>query len=48
MEPKLTILFLLIGTIVGFSHLDGASLAQPIRQLVRRDWRDFLPHWRRR
>ena len=42
MDPKLTLLFLLIGTIVGFSHLSDESLSRMRRQLIARRWRDFV------
>jgi len=47
MDPKLTLLFLLIGSIVSFSHLNDEALARMTRQLVRRDWRDFMPRRRK-
>ena len=43
MDPKLTILFLLISSIIGLSHLDDESLARMRRQLVDRRWRDLVP-----
>jgi hypothetical protein len=43
MEPKLTVLFVLIGVIIGFSHLRAESLGR-IRQLARTDWRHILQH----
>ena len=43
MDPKLTILFLLIGGIIGLSHLDDESLTRMRRQFVARHWRDFVP-----
>ncbi len=43
MDPKLTILFLLIGGIIGLSHLDDESLTRMRRQFVARRWRDFVP-----
>lgn len=47
MDPKLTLLFLLIGTIVGLSHLSDDSLSRMRRQLIDRRWRDFV-HGRRK
>jgi hypothetical protein len=41
MDPKLTILFVLIGTIVALSHLGAGGFAR-----LRR-WRQFVPGWRR-
>jgi hypothetical protein len=42
MDPKLMLLFLLIGTIIGLSHLgrDGEGVVR--RLLVRRPWRRIL------
>jgi hypothetical protein len=45
MDPKLTMLFMLIGTIVGLSHL--SERRRPERQAVSRAWRRFVPIWRR-
>jgi hypothetical protein len=43
MDPKLTILFLLIGSIIGLSHLNDDNLARMRRQLIVRRWREFVP-----
>ena len=43
MDPKLTILFVLISSIVALSHLDYDSLARMRRQFVNRRWREFVP-----
>lgn len=43
MDPKLTLLFLLIGTVVGISHLSEENLTRMRRQLVDRRWREFVP-----
>jgi hypothetical protein len=43
MDPKLTLLFLLIGTVVGLSHLSEENLTRMRRQLVDRRWREFVP-----
>jgi hypothetical protein len=42
MDPKLTLLFLLIGTVVGLSHLSEKNLTRMRRQLVARRWRQFV------
>jgi hypothetical protein len=42
MDPKLTLLFLLIGTVVGLSHLSDDSLSRMRRQLIDRRWRKFV------
>jgi hypothetical protein len=43
MDPKLTILFLLICAVIGLSHLNDENLGRMRRQLVRRRWREFIP-----
>jgi hypothetical protein len=43
MDPKLTLLFLLIGAVIGLSHLDDENLRRMRRQLVSRRWREFMP-----
>jgi hypothetical protein len=43
MEPKLAILFMLIGAVIGLSHLNDAHLTRMRRQFVRLRWRDFGP-----
>jgi hypothetical protein len=42
MDPKLTLLFLLIGMVVGFSHLGDENLRRPWHPLFSRRWRDFV------
>jgi hypothetical protein len=42
MDPKLTLLFLLIGAVVGLSHLSEENLTRMRRQLVDRRWRQFV------
>jgi hypothetical protein len=42
MDPKLTLLFLLIGTVVGLSHLSDDNLSRMRRQLIDRRWREFV------
>jgi hypothetical protein len=42
MDPKLTLLFLLIGTVVGLSHLSEENLTRMRRQLVARRWRELV------
>jgi hypothetical protein len=51
MDPKLTMLFLLIGTIIGLSHYDDEYVVERKRQLDGRSWRNvtgFLRDWGRR
>ena len=43
MDPKLTLLFLLISGIIALSHLDDENLARVRRQLIIRRWREFVP-----
>jgi hypothetical protein len=43
MDPKLTVLFVLIGTIIGLSKLDDEILGRMKNQLVRRSWRGIVP-----
>ena len=47
MDPKLTILFLLIGCVIGLSHLNEENMGRMRRQIVSRNWREFMPLWRR-
>jgi hypothetical protein len=43
MDPKLAILFLLISSFIGLSHLNDDNLDRMRRQLVVRRWREFVP-----
>ena len=47
MDPKLAILFLLIGCVIGLSHLNEENLGRMRRQIVDRRWREFVPLRRR-
>ena len=47
MDPKLAILFLLIGCVIGLSHLNEENMGRMRRQIVSRSWREFVPLWRR-
>lgn len=47
MDPKLTILFMLIGAVIGLSHLSDENLGRVRRQLANRRWRQFMPQRRR-
>ena len=42
MDPKLTMLFVLIGVVVVLSHLTDDNLMRMRRQLVDRRWRNFV------
>ena len=39
MDPKLTILFLLIGSIIALSHLNKSTIDRTRRLLTNRNWR---------
>jgi hypothetical protein len=43
MDPKLTILFLLISSVIGLSHLTDESLERLRRQFAGWRWREFMP-----
>lgn len=43
MDPKLTILFLLIGTIIGLSHLNEETVGRLKQMLGLRRWRQLVP-----
>ena len=47
MDPKLTILFLLISAVIVLSHLNDENLGRMRRQLVDRRWREFVPRRRK-
>ena len=47
MDPKLTILFMLIGSIITLSHLSDGTFGRVRRQISIRGWREKLPGWRR-
>jgi hypothetical protein len=47
MDPKLAILFLLIGCVIGLSHLNEDNLGRMRRQLVSLRWRELIPLRRR-
>jgi hypothetical protein len=47
MDPKLTILFMLIAAVIGLSHLNEENLGRVRRQFVRRSWREFVPGLRK-
>jgi hypothetical protein len=42
MDPKLTLLFMLIGAVVVLSHLTEENVARVWRQLSDRRWRQFV------
>lgn len=47
MDLKITILFVLIGAIIGLSYLSEANLTRMRRQLLARRWRTLVPLRRR-
>jgi hypothetical protein len=47
MDPKIALLFILIGGVIGLSHLNDESLGRLWRRLVARRWREFIPKRRR-
>lgn len=47
MDPKIALLFLLIGSVIGLSHLSDENLGRVRRQLANRRWREFMPRRRR-
>jgi hypothetical protein len=47
MDPKLTILFMLIGAVIALSNLNEETLGRMRRQFVDRRWRKIVPLRRR-
>ena len=47
MDPKIALLFLLIGAVIVLSHLSDENLGRMRRQLVNRRWREMMPLRRR-
>jgi hypothetical protein len=47
MDPKLALLILLIGCVIGLSYLSDENLGRMRRQLAAKSWRDFMPGRRR-
>ncbi|HEY6023682.1 MAG TPA: hypothetical protein VIV34_05825 [Pseudolabrys sp.] len=47
MDPKIGLLFLLIGTVIVLSHLSEENLNRVRRQLAGRRWREIMPRRRR-
>jgi hypothetical protein len=47
MDPKLALLFILIGSVIGLSHLTGENLGRLRRQFAAGRWREFMPKRRR-
>ena len=47
MDPKLTMVFLLFGTLIGVSHLNYENPTKMKRGLDGQRWRDIVPRWRK-
>jgi hypothetical protein len=47
MDPKLAMLFLLIGAVIALSNLSDENLGRMRQQLSGRRWRQFVPGWRK-
>ena len=47
MDPKLAILFLLVGAIIALSHLTEENIRRIRRPLIRMQWREFVPSRRK-
>jgi hypothetical protein len=47
MDPKLTMIFLLFGVIIGLSHLSSENLTKLKREFGGRRWRTNVPRWRK-
>jgi len=47
MDPKITLLFLLIGSVIGLSYLSDEKWGRFLRQLNSMRWRNFVPGRRR-
>ena len=47
MDPKITLLFMLIGSVIGLSRLNDTNLDRVRRQFVGRQWREFMPRRRK-
>ena len=47
MDPKLTVLFLFIATIIGLSNLNHEDLTKMKRGFDGQRWRDIVPRWRK-
>lgn len=47
MEPKIALLFVLIGSVIGLSRLDAGFVERVRRQIGEGRWREMLPRRRR-
>jgi hypothetical protein len=46
-DPKLTVLFLLIGAIIGFSHVTRENPTKMKIEIGSRRWLGIVPRWRK-
>lgn len=47
MDPKIALLFLLIASVIGLSHLSEENISRVRQQLNDLRWREFMPRRRR-
>ena len=47
MDPKIALLFLLIASVIGLSHLSEENISRVRQQLNDLRWREFIPRRRR-
>ena len=47
MDPKITLLFILIGSVIGLSRLSDVNLDRVRRHLADGQWREFVPRRRK-
>ncbi len=47
MDPKLTILFMLIGAVIVLSHVTEENLDRMRRHFLKIRWREFMPSRRK-
>jgi hypothetical protein len=47
MDPKIALLFLLIASVIGLSHLSEEKISRVRQQLNDLRWREFIPRRRR-
>jgi hypothetical protein len=45
MDPKLAVLFLLVGSIIGLSHHSSEATTKMKREFDGQRWREILPRW---
>jgi len=47
MDPKIALLFLLIASVIGLSHLSEENISRVRQQLADLRWREIIPRRRR-